>query len=71
MSLHQARLVLRYIRSNISMTLINLVGLTIAMTAVIPIVLYVRHELSFDKGFDKASKGESKPHRKGPKKPAN
>ncbi len=52
MSLHFMRLYYRYLRSNRSITFINILGLTIALTAIIPIGLYVANELNYDTYFE-------------------
>jgi len=51
MSIHQVKMFFRYLMSNRTTTIINLIGLTAAFSIVIPIFLFLVHEFSFDKGF--------------------
>ncbi len=52
MLLGHIKFILRNLRHNRTWTILNIVGLTIAISSVLLITLLVHHEFSFDKNFD-------------------
>lgn len=54
--MHTMRLMYRFIAKNKGMTAINLVGLTVGMMVFLLIALFLKEELSYDRGFSKSDR---------------